>query len=246
LARRCIIGDIMKLEQVVAQRQIAPRFEGVELNKDLKINPDAIIQLDPNVTVHAAVFDNVASPEVINKLRAELEQNIAMAHDEGDSDEHGWIRKRQKLFDPPLGLHVANLIATNPDIMEEVKHIQDYSFRSFYTGFCQEFEAAEIRYAPGSKYRWHTDHELLPGITRVLNYTLYLNDDCGGDLDISTTPPTMEMVEAGFPDLKVHAKVKTKTGRLLLVASHLLHQVTEVTSTREILLGHICLSSNRE
>ena len=194
-----------------------------------------------------AVFDNAVPLETVEALRRELDAGMPFAAYENDCDEHGFMRHRWKLGDPahmPGGLQVAKDLLTHYQMHPVIAEFRDYSYRTYYNGYGDRYEAALVRYPAGGAYRWHTDHQYLKSKERrILLYVLFLTGpETGGTFQVNTEPLTNEAVAGGkLGELEVEAQITPEVGRFMLCPTWVAHRVTRTTGVREILLGHVCL-----
>jgi len=206
----------------------------------MKENDNAVICLtDSRPSV--AVFDDIISMNFVDELITEYNDNIQHAIFDGAySNDIG----RHKLYNSKFATCVSNELLTNDHLIYSLRHYEDYSYRSFFNGFANKFEVSLVRYEQGSAYNWHVDHPPIPSLIRVLNYTIFLTDHCGGNVEFTTIPMSNKFVEDhGWEALKAQAYIEPKIARLIIYPSWIVHRVTKTTKTRDVLLGHICIGN---
>jgi hypothetical protein len=206
--------------------------------------PDVLIMQEgyPNFLV---IIDNFIPINVINLMREELDKNIHCAMFERDVDDHGTVQERWKLFDPLYGKYVAIQLLCSGALQDVVASINDYAYRMFFAGYTKDFEWAYGRYSGGGGYRWHHDMPPMRTYFRLLNFSLYLTEDCGGALEINDNMNCDTWRNKDWlNEVEATVRVEPKIGRLVMMPSYYLHRVTPSTNVREVLFGHVSVSHN--
>lgn len=188
--------------------------------------------------------------DTIQRLREELEENMARngeftTHD-FQEDEDGIIVDRTKVYNTRDAVSVTSKLLTEKSVWDSVENFRDYSWKAYYSTLAQKFEVALSHYPDGHFYRWHCDHyeadtERDKQPMRVLNFILFLSDNPGGELDISTEAVTEEYLkEHGF-NFTPNITFPPKTGDMVIFPSYYVHQVRPTVGVREVMHGHVCL-----
>ena len=188
--------------------------------------------------------------DTLQLLREELEENASRnskdtTHD-FKQDEYGVIVDRIKVYNTRWATSVAAKLLTEKSVWDSVEDFRDYAWKAYYATLAQKFEVALSRYPDGHFYRWHCDHYEADVAKhnqpmRVLNFVLFLSDNPGGELDISTEAVTEDYLEQYGFNFTPNISFPPKIGDMVIFPSYYVHRVRPTVGVRETLHGHICL-----
>ncbi len=188
--------------------------------------------------------------DTIQLLRDELEwhasRNSEFTTHDRQEDERGLIVDRIKVYDTDWAKKVTAKLMTEKAVWEASADLRDYAWKAYYTTMACRFEVALSRYSDGQFYDWHCDHympkwkeEKTP--LRILNFIMFLTDNPGGELDVSTEPVTEEYLEEYGFNFTPEMTFPPKVGDMVIFPSYYVHRVRPTVGVREVLHGHICL-----
>ena len=189
--------------------------------------------------------------DTLELLREELEENVfrngkCTTHDL-QKDQRGVVVDRTKVYSTPVATSVSAKLLTERAIWNATADLRDYVWKAYYATLTQRFEVALSRYTDGQFYQWHCDH-YLSGVPpkeqplRLLNFVLFLTENPGGELDISTEAVTDEYFqEHGFTGFTPIITFPPKIGNMVIFPSYYVHQVRPTVGVREVMHGHISL-----